>query len=70
MTWWLYSQHRDTLQIVQYAGFVPESVCTWAEDLTSSCIENLEMKKMLFVTAQNVRLYIGRPEMYEDGALE
>jgi hypothetical protein len=28
------------------------------------------MKKMLFVTAQNVRLYIGRPEMYEDGALE
>jgi hypothetical protein len=58
MTWCLYPQHKDTLRIVQGVGWIPELVWTWAEDLTRTCIGNLEIKTMLYVRAQSVMLDI------------
>jgi hypothetical protein len=53
MTWCLYIRHRDTLRIVQGAGWVQEPVWTWAEDLARTCIANLKMKNNVISISPN-----------------
>jgi hypothetical protein len=56
MAWYLYPQHRDTLPIVQGAGWVQQPVWTWAEDLAHTCIGNLKMKNNVISKSPNCQV--------------